>query len=158
MTRLENSVAALSTTNNKSWHNKKNSLSLLAAFRSFTNRLCAIYESPCTLVIRFRVCRGVEIITFQAWLSSTERNSAMHGPLHRSFFEGTSSGESARLRRGFGIGPFQPWMEMLISKVATDFKVIRSECEMIQSSTRGLEVWFGRGTVREVIRERRTGF
>ncbi len=60
--------------------------------------------------------------------------------------------------QGCGIGPFQPWMEMLISKVATDFKVIRSECEMIQSSTRGLEVWFGRGTVREVIRERRTGF
>jgi hypothetical protein len=56
----------------------------------------------------------------------------MHGPLGRSFFEGTSSTESARLRSGFGIAPFQPWMEIVISKVVTDFKLILSECEVIQ--------------------------
>jgi hypothetical protein len=105
---------------------------------------CASYESPCTLVIRFRVCRGVEIITFQAWLSSIERKSAMHGPRDRSFLEESSSVESARLRRGFGIAPVQAWMEMVISKVVTDFKLILSECEMIHEKHSAAKAWFGK--------------
>jgi hypothetical protein len=62
--------------------------------------------------------------------------------------ERTSAVESARLHRALGIAPFQPWMEIVIPRWVTDFKLILSECEMIQEKHSAVKAWFGRGTAR----------
>jgi hypothetical protein len=144
MTRLENSVAPPSTTNHKTPHNKKNALSLLAVFGRLRNRLM------CLLRIALHASHPIQSVSrsrnhhIPAWLSSIERKSAMHGPRDPHFFEETSSVESARLRREFGIAPVQSWMEMVISKMVTDFKLILSECEMIHEKHSAAKAWFGK--------------